>query len=165
MLNFSVLVHLFIWCSNLWQAYTELWQHSCFSIFCSFWANHPDYLCDTRNQNPHRNKEKLSKAQNNYTPTRKGWSWLGKHINQTIPTHQSKKESTDTGTEERKIQVAQLGIEPRASRFAHECSNHWAIVPQLQTTLNKSTLHIANVNATLLGDCNAAIYSQQRPTP
>ena len=37
---------------------------------------------------------------------------------------QSKKESTYTGTEERKIQEAQLGIEPRASRFAHQCSNH-----------------------------------------
>ena len=31
-----------------------------------------------------------------------------------------KKESTDTRTEERKLQAAQLGIEPRASRFAHE---------------------------------------------
>ena len=47
-----------------------------------------------------------------------------KSFNYTIPAHQSKKESTDTGTEERKIQAAQLGIEPRASRFAHECSNH-----------------------------------------
>ena len=48
---------------------------------------------------------------NNYT--RKGWSWLGKHINQTIPAHQSKKESTDTATEERKkFRQRNLGSNP-----------------------------------------------------
>ena len=48
-----------------------------------------------------------------------------------------KKESVGPGTEERKkIQAAQLGIEPRASGFAHQCSDHWAITPQPLTTLN-----------------------------
>ena len=36
-----------------------------------------------------------------------------------------KKESIDSGTEERKkIQAAQSGIQPEASRFAYQCSNH-----------------------------------------
>ena len=50
--------------------------------------------------------------------------------NQTIPAHQWKKESTDTGTVERKIQAAQLGIEPRVSRQLR-CLNYSFLRPSV----------------------------------
>ena len=40
-----------------------------------------------------------------------------------------RKKAVTLGWRKEKIQAAQLGIEPRASHFADECSNHWAIVP------------------------------------
>ena len=46
------------------------------------------------------------------------------------------KESTDSRTEKRKIQVAQLAIEPRPSGSAHQGSDHWAITPQPLAALN-----------------------------
>ena len=63
-----------------------------------------------------------------------GWSWL---VNKPFLTRQLKERKHwhgDGGTE--KIQAAQLGIEPRASDFAHQCSDRWVITPQLLTTLN-----------------------------
>ena len=69
---------------------------------------------------------KVSKESINPFPThqlkeRKHWHWDG-----------------ETG----KIQEAQLGIEPTASGFVHQRSDHWAITPQPLTTLNIPLLHL-----------------------
>ena len=75
--------------------------------------------------------------------TREGWSWLGKYIRWTIPAHQSKERKHwhwDGRTE--KIRAVQLRIKPKASDFVHQCSDHWAIIPQLLTTLNIPALDV-----------------------
>ena len=63
------------------------------------------------------------------------------------------------------IQAAWLGIEPRASGYANQCSDRWAIM--LQPPLHWIVLSSmsTNVSASLLGNCHVAVYCQQRPTP
>ena len=41
-----------------------------------------------------------------------------------------RKKSLTLGRRSGKVQAAQLGIEPIASGYAHQCSDHWAIMPQ-----------------------------------
>ena len=76
------------------------------------------------------------------------------------------KENTDTGTEERKISggATSTRSKHRHSRFAHECSNQWAITPQFLSALKDPTLDVTNVSVapsdTLAGNAYCLRFDQ-----
>ena len=55
------------------------------------------------------------------------------------------------GRRKGKNSASATGDRTQGLSFVHECSYNL-------------TLHVTNVSGTLLGDCYAAVYSQQRPT-
>ena len=71
----------------------------------------------------------------------KKWNYL--NLSST-PEEERKHWHCDGGKE--KIQAVQLGIEPRDSRFAHECSNHWAIAPHIYQYINTCTSRYTYIN-------------------
>ena len=90
---------------------------------------------------------------------------VNKYINETILFVPVKRKHRHRDGEVEKIQAAQLGIELRASGYAHQRSDHWAIVPQQQLHWTIHPSSSTDVSATLLGNCRVAVHSQQRPAP